>query len=336
MVALLWAEGYPEAAIQLEHLWNDLAQAHSFDLRCAYPITFFSQAADGELFQQICGAHSHVLPHESYTSLTGEDERLRAITLLQQKAQALENEIEVRKKRDQELREAIATRDEFLSVAAHELKTPVTSLRAFAQLLLRDARRKREISPERLEFALNAIELQTSKLSQLVSRLLDTAQIEAGKLRIEPVRTDLVGLVYSAFAQQQGDADHEFVFEGPEYLEALVDPVRFEQAITNLLDNAFKFSPQGGTVTVELGQDADAGISLSVTDSGLGIPLDEREAVFQRFHQAQGERHLTGMGLGLYIARQIVELHGGSIRIEEPARGGTCFVVALPPSASVA
>ena len=236
------------------------------------------------------------------------------------------------RERNQELREAVATRDVFLSVAAHELKSPVTSLRGFAQLLLRDARRQRAIAPERLASALDVIELQTRKLTHLVARLLDTAQIEAGKLRIEPVRTDLVALVHAALAPHHGDVDHTFVFEGPAQLAAVVDPVRFEQGITNLLDNAVKFSPHGGRVTVGLEQGADGGIRLSVTDQGVGIPPDQHEAVFERFHQAHGAHHLSG--LGLHITREIVALHGGGVRIEELAHPGSRFVVALPPSCS--
>ncbi|MDB5076108.1 MAG: hybrid sensor histidine kinase/response regulator, partial [Chloroflexi bacterium] len=230
------------------------------------------------------------------------------------------------------LREAVANRDEFLSVAAHELKTPVTSLRGFAQLLLRDTRRKREISSERLESALNAIELHTGKLNQLMERLLNSAQIEAGKLRIELLKTDLVALIHAAIEQQQGDAQQRVIFDGPEQCEAVVDPVRFEQVITNLLDNALKYSPEGGIVTIGLRQGKDCGVELSVTDHGVGIPLDQRAHIFDRFYQAHGERHLSGMGLGLYITREIVYLHGGNLRIEEPEHTGTRFVVTLPSS----
>jgi signal transduction histidine kinase len=106
--------------------------------------------------------------------------------------------------------------------------------------------------------------------------------------------------------------------------------VRFEQVITNLLDNAVKFSPEGGAVTVGL-EVLDGGrIRLSVTDEGIGIPLDRRESVFDRFHQGPDENHLSGMGLGLYIAREIIELHGGHIRVEEPEHAGTCFVLEFP------
>jgi signal transduction histidine kinase len=330
MVALLWAEGKREAALRLEHLWNDLAQTHAFSLRCAYPLRFFGRVGDAESIGAICAVHSGVIPAESYTALRDEEERLRAITLLQQKAQALETEIEERKKANQQLRAAAAARDGFLSMAAHELKTPITSLRGFAQLLLHDVRRKRQIAPDRLASALETIDRQTRKLNQLVARLLDTAQNEAGALRIEPVSTDLVALVHAAFAPYHDYAHHSFVFEGPAQLQIVVDPVRFEQVLTNLLDNAVKFSPDGGRVTVGLGQDDDGGIRLSVTDEGVGIPPEQREAVFERFHQAHGTQHLSGLGLGLYITREIVTLHGGRVWIEEPAHQGTRVVVALP------
>jgi signal transduction histidine kinase len=339
MVALLWADGKHDVAIQIEELWNGLAETHSFDLLCAYPMSLFSQSADGASFGRICETHSRVIPAESYTALPGEEARLRAITLLQQKAQALESEIEERKRieqvlreRNRELSEAVATRDEFLSVAAHELKTPITSLRGFAQILLRDLGQKRDISPERLQFALDTIERQTDKLNQLIARLLDTAQIEAGKLRIEPVRTDLAALVRSVIAQQESGENHRFVFEGPEQLEAVVDPLRFEQVVTNLLHNAVKFSPEGGVVTVALERGVDGGVRLCVTDEGVGVPPGQRERVFERFHQAHGAGHLSGLGLGLYITREIVALHGGLVWAEQPAHSGSRFVVALPPS----
>ena len=339
MVALLWADGKPDLAIQVEELWNGLARTHSFDLLCAYPMSLFPQSGDGEALGRICETHSRVVPAESYTSIAGDDERHRVITLLQQKAQALESEIEERKRieqalreRNRELREAVAARDEFLSVAAHELKTPITSLRGYAQLLLRDIARNRKVSPERLATALDTLELQTGKLNQLIARLLDTAQIEAGKLRIDPANTDLAALVRSTLAEQQPSTAHSFVYEGPDHLAACIDPVRFEQVITNLLHNAVKFSPEGGPIVVHLAQATDGGVQLSVTDPGVGIPPHQREAVFERFHQAHSDAHLSGMGLGLYITREIVALHGGHVRIEEPGHPGSRFVVTLPPT----
>src|SRR5581483_8433344 len=114
MVALLWAEGKAEAAIRLEQLWNELARVHSFHLHCAYPISYFQDARHAELIEKVCAEHSHVIPDESYTSLEGEDERLRTIALLQQKAQALANEIAERKRAQYELQLREAELTDFL------------------------------------------------------------------------------------------------------------------------------------------------------------------------------------------------------------------------------
>lgn len=348
LVALLAGQGNDEAAIRLEELWNELQRTHAFSLHCGYPMSTFDRELYQGILERICASHSRVTPAESFTSLVGADQRGSAIVRLQQKARALEAEIQARKRvermlhqqeealreRNRELSAALAARDEFLSVAAHELKTPVTSLRIFAQLLLRDARRGQWSAPERVERALKAIESQTGKMGQLVERLLDTTQIEAGRLRIDPVPIDLVPFVGAIVARQELSADHALIFEAPEHLEAVVDPIRFEQVVTNLLDNAVKFSPNGGPVTVELGRTEDGGVRLSVTDRGVGIPPDQRAAVFDRLHQAHGERHLSGLGLGLYVTREIVESHGGCVRIEESAQPGTRFVVELPPAAA--
>jgi signal transduction histidine kinase len=339
MVALLWADGRPEAAIRLEQLWNTLAQTHSFYLHCAYPMAFFSRGADGGPIEQVCAEHSHVVPAESYAALTNADHRLRSIALLQQKAHALEAEIEARRaaeaellQRNEELQEALIARDEFLSVAAHELKTPVTSLRLVAQTLLRHAGQGRELPMERVHTTLQTIDQQTAKLNHLMARLLDRAQIQAGKLRVEPVPTDVAALVRGVIAQRGNASGHPLVVEGPEHLGARIDPLRFEQVITNLLDNAIKFSPAGGTVTISVLVQDDGGVRLAVTDHGVGIPLDQRERIFERFHQAHDTQHLSGLGLGLFITHEIVAMHGGCVWVEEPEHPGARFVVALPPA----
>lgn len=233
------------------------------------------------------------------------------------------------------LRAAVAARERFLANAGHELKTPITSMRAYAQLLLRDLRRKGEIAPERLSTALEAIEAQTARLTQLATRLVDAVSLEGGRLQVEPVSTDLARLIRQTMAQHYHDDGHRFVFDGPEHLEAPVDPQRFEQVVTNLLNNAVKFSPGGGTVTVELCEECGQ-VRLTVSDQGIGIPSDQREHVFERFHQARPGDYLHGMGIGLYLTREIVNLHGGSVHIEGPEHGGTRVVVGLPKEPSAA
>jgi signal transduction histidine kinase len=167
-----------------------------------------------------------------------------------------------------------------------------------------------------------------------VAQLLDVSRIEGGKLVLECVITDLTSLVQGAALAAQDSTDrHTLVVQARSKVSALVDPLRLEQVLTNLLDNAIKYSPQGGPIEVELVQPSPGRVRLSVRDRGIGIPPEMREQIFNRFYQAHSDAHISGIGLGLYISRQIVELHGGELRAEFPDDGGTCFIVDLPTAA---
>jgi signal transduction histidine kinase len=300
-----------------------------------------------DLLGNVCANHSHVIPAESYTHLPTPDERLRAITLLQQKAAWLEAEIAERRRAEERLRMALASerearemaeaalrlREEFLSTAAHELKTPVTALLGHAQLVLRRMARQGETDREWVEKALQTLTGQAGKLSRLVTQLLDVSRLESGKLTLEMQQTDLAALVEQVVAGVRAwSKKHPIRLEAPPSLDAWIDPLRIEQILTNLLDNAFKYSPEGGPIDVVLCQPDRTFVELSVRDRGLGIPPEQRGQIFDRFYQAHGNEFRSGMGLGLYISRQIAELHGGEIRAEFPPDGGTCFVVGLPAS----
>ena len=234
-----------------------------------------------------------------------------------------------------EAQRAIRARDEFLSVAAHELKTPLTTMLGFAQMLLRYLTPDGQADQRIVQRALQAIEQQSERLSRLVTRLLDIARIEGGRLMMEPIVTDLVPLVEGVVDTMQATtAQHRLVVRTPTRLAALVDPLRIEQVLTNLIDNAIKFSPQGEPIDVELSVNSIGMVRLTVTDRGPGIPPEGRQRIFDRFYQARSGDLASGMGLGLYICRQIVEQHGGSISAEFPEEGGTRFVVTLPISAA--
>jgi signal transduction histidine kinase len=231
--------------------------------------------------------------------------------------------------------EALRMRDEFLSVAAHELKTPITSLWGMAQLMLRQLDKRGAVEPDRLQRALRMIDTQSRTLARLVEQLLDVSRIEAGKLALDRQPTDLGQLVRAVVAMAQVRAtEHRLRLRTPRApVRAAVDPLRLEQVVTNLLDNAIKYSPEGGEIEVELAAPEAAGVRLSVRDRGLGIPPERRRHIFDRFYQAHATSHQSGMGLGLYISRQIVELHGGRIEAEFPPDGGTRLVVRLPAAA---
>jgi signal transduction histidine kinase len=227
--------------------------------------------------------------------------------------------------------DALHMREEFLSIASHELKTPISALGGQAQLVLRRYARTAQLDPHQVTRALESIVGQAGKLSRLIAQLLDISRIEAAKLMIEPERTDLVGLVEEAAARARALTErHPITVQAPPRLEAEVDPLRLEQVLTNLLDNAVKYSPEGGPIEVGVASPHDGFAQISVTDHGLGIPPEKRGQIFERFYQAHTAAQRGGLGLGLYISHQIVEQHGGELAAEFPADGGTRFLVRLP------
>ena len=228
-----------------------------------------------------------------------------------------------------EAQEAIRFRDEFLSVAAHELKTPVTSLRGFAELTIRRLDTTGTVEPQRLRRALVEIDQQSDKLSRLVAQLLDISRIQGGRLQLEPELVDLAALIKGAVAVvQAGTTRHTITLLAPTPVPALLDPLRIEQVAVNLMVNAVKYSPAGGPIEVEVSAPSPDSVRLAVRDHGIGVPPADRERVFDRFVQAHAG--YGGMGLGLYISRHIVELHGGTIELQAPPDGGSYFVVTLP------
>jgi signal transduction histidine kinase len=230
-----------------------------------------------------------------------------------------------------EAQRATRLRDEFLSVAAHELKTPMTTLRGYAQWLIRPLKEGKEPDPGGLERGLRAIDAQSAKLVDLTAQLLDISRIEAGKLRLERKEIDLVELVRATLdAAQTTTGVHTLSLDAPQACHVWVDPLRFEQVMSNLIANAVKYSPDGGLVSLAIDTAGADEVHMVVRDQGLGIPIDRRENLFDRFYQAHGEGQFGGLGLGLYISRQIVELHGGRIWAEFPADGGSHFHISLP------
>ncbi|HEX5505194.1 MAG TPA: ATP-binding protein [Thermomicrobiales bacterium] len=227
--------------------------------------------------------------------------------------------------------EALAAREEFLSVAAHELKTPVTNVRGFTELALRQYRRERGADHERVQRALQALDRESGRLTHLVGQLLDVSRLEAEHLALDPVATDLAGLVRDVAAGAQlGTTAHTIRVASPDELVAVVDPLRIEQLLSNLLSNAIKYSPNGGPIDVELARPAPDSLRLSVRDRGIGVPAAQQARLFERYYRGRPGDRVAGLGLGLYISRQIATMHGGEIALESPEDGGSRFVVTLP------
>ncbi|WP_224371377.1 PAS domain-containing sensor histidine kinase [Hyalangium versicolor] len=232
------------------------------------------------------------------------------------------------------LKEALRMRDEFLSIASHELKTPLTSLKLQLHLMQRGLERgdPSASAPERVYKLVEQSNRQIARLGRLIDDMLDIARIQTGRLIIEPARMDAVELVRDVLTRlgpHLAEAGTPATMNAPERLEARWDPFRIEQVLTNLLTNAMRYGDHK-PITVTL-RSREGRILLSVQDQGLGISKESQERIFNRFERAISASDVSGLGLGLFISRQIVEAHGGSIWVESegPGRGAT-FLVDLP------
>jgi signal transduction histidine kinase len=330
MVALLADDGLFEAALALEAMWNRARQTRSFALLCGYAMSTFRGNTRAAALESACQEHSSVVPCESYSGLLSREERLREIAALQQKAASLELALAAEREARDQAEAALRTRDEFLSTASHELRTPITVVGVQAQVALRRFERTGELDAERAVSALRKIEVQTNKLGRLVQQLLDVRRLDSGTLVVEREPIDLADLVRQVASLSEALSDrHPISVSAPEELVAFVDPLRLEQVLMNLFDNAIKYSPDGGQIEVLLWREDSEHVCMNVRDHGPGIAAAKRGHIFDRFFQAEPETG-RGLGLGLYLCRTIVELHGGELTAEYPPDGGTCFRICLP------
>ena len=233
-----------------------------------------------------------------------------------------------------ELEQANKLKDQFLSMASHELKTPITSIRGQAQLALRRIAKQREVSSDisTAYTALEKIEQQTRRLDGLVEDLLDLSSIQAGKIPLQMSKCDLVEICRAVVEEQRLLSSRTISLEiPPETVKIRADANRLSQVITNLVSNALKYSPDDKPISVRLSQDDD-NITIAVEDEGSGIDREEQEHIFEPFYRASHARSSSknGMGLGLAICKDIVERHGGSIWCDSHPGKGSSFFVRLP------
>jgi two-component system, LuxR family, sensor kinase FixL len=227
-------------------------------------------------------------------------------------------------------REEVRERDEFLSIASHELRTPVTALQLQLQLLQRAAQRSLEELPKALEGKVDTLERQTRRIALLVNELLDVSRMRLGKLELRYEDLDLAEVGREAVAHL-GD---EIARSGSPLRVDLRsapgrwDRMRLEQVMTNLLVNAAKFG-KGRPIALAIAAD-ETHARIRVSDQGIGIPVEHQTRVFERFERAVPAQHFGGLGLGLYIVRQIVEAHGGAILVESTPGDGATFTVEIP------
>jgi signal transduction histidine kinase len=221
---------------------------------------------------------------------------------------------------------------EFMSIATHELKTPINVISGYAELMAE--RVYGDLSDKQGE-ALVAIREQTRVLTQLVNQLLDISRLEAGGLRLHVRAVSVVDLFrrversFEGLAQRRNIAfSVEIDPSAPATIDADAERLS-DQVLGNLISNALKFTPEGGRIAVRVWMDGDA-LQIEVEDTGTGIPPDKLPYIFDKFYQVGDQARSKGAGLGLAIAHEVVEAHGGTIRAESEVGGGTRFHIALP------
>jgi PAS domain S-box-containing protein len=230
---------------------------------------------------------------------------------------------------------AVRARDDFLSVASHELRGPLSALVLRLETLVRAVAPRHGggggTAPEQMHERLRAAARQADRLAQLVSELLDVSRITAGKLHLQPRPADLVAItndVIGRFKEEAAKAHSTIDLHAEAPVNGRWDPLRIEQVITNLVSNAVKFGA-GKPVDVTV-SGTNGSAQLVVRDRGIGIAPDDLQRIFHRFERAAAAKTYAGLGMGLYIVRQIVEAHGGQIRAESQPDAGAAFVVDLP------
>jgi len=277
----------------------------------------------GELFQ-VCKGGSIFWADSTVARVSDDEGRLQGFSVVTR-------DITDQVKLVEELRLALRSRDEFISMASHELRTPVTVLHLQLQTLRRVLDRMDEGKPGILLDRMQSLEHQTNRIALLVGELLDLSRMRLGRLELKLEVTDLAELAGETVERLRQQADRalsELSVRAEAAAPGYWDRLRVEQVITNLVVNAIKFG-EGRPIAVSVDADPECA-RLTVEDHGIGIAPEDQARVFDRFERAAPAENYGGLGLGLYIARQIVEAHGGTILVRSTPGGGATFTVELP------
>ena len=306
------------------------------------PIILLTAKADEQLRLQLLqsGAQDYILKPFTVAEVLA---RVRNLLTMKRAKQALQKDLasrtsdleelanEVTLRRTQ-LQKAISTRDEFLSVASHELRTPLSALKLQLQMTERQLRKQADSSPQNFTSAIELSLRQVSNLTHLVEQLLDVSRIRLERMKLdyskfnfaEEIRKTVAELTPSLAAVQ---CSVELDLE--ENIEGEWDAHRIDQIVTNLLSNACKYAP-GKPVKISVSKDAKGSVVLTVEDKGPGIVKEMHRRIFERFERGVNSQHVSGLGLGLFITKSLVEAHGGHVRVESEPGMGSKFIVEIP------
>jgi signal transduction histidine kinase len=338
MVDVLWRDGNRQAAIRLEELWNDLGRDHAFSLLCAYTMASFYSSADAASFDEVCRVHDHVIPGTSYPRLDGADDRGRAIGSLHQRERALEREIAARRELEAALRESLAREralreeaernvrfsDMFAGMLGHDLRNPLGTINMAAHYLARA-----KLGDKATRSATRII-TSAERMSRMIDQLLDFTRIRAaGGLELHRTRVDL-----GAIAERVKDeieagippCNIELTASGDTC--GMWDHDRLFQVLSNLVGNAVTHGVPGRPVQLEVDGREPSHVVAYVRNA-RAIDPEILPVIFDPFRGGKKRHNARGLGLGLFITRQIVLAHGGEIAVTSGEVGGTLVCVKL-------
>lgn len=356
MVNVLCCDGNMRAALRLEELWNEAAQVHEFALLCAYGIGTFPEQRDGARFDKVCDLHTHVMPAEGFSRLRDADDRLREISMLQQRARALESELRQRQAVEGALREMLESRtrveaelraslereqaalararasDDFkealMGILSRDLRQPLNTILTTARLMTLRGEQTHD-GHERLD----RLVASGVRMQRMLEQVLDLAR-DRWTSGIQVSRTparDLLPLVAKIVDEARlAHPGQRIELRSAGSCVASVDADRFEQVVAHLLSNAATHGDVTRTIDVGLVRQGWQ-VSLSVHNHGRAIAPDVMPLLFEPLRRpGKSEGRSAGLGVGLYISERIVHAHGGTLRVESSEGLGTLFEATFP------
>lgn len=237
-----------------------------------------------------------------------------------------------RKYARQKREEVQTAKDDLLSLASHQLRTPATVVKQYVGMLLQGY--AGDLTPRQLDMLDNAYNSNERQL-EIINQLLYVARLDAGRITLHPKRVDLGKLIHELVRElgaTVAERNQSLTFKSPKRpVTAEVDPHYIRMVFENLLSNAIKYTPEGGAITLEIKRTA-SGVKAMIRDTGVGIPEDVQSTIFDKFTRVENElsTDVNGSGVGLYLTRQIVELHGGTIEVASTPEAGSVFTVSIP------
>lgn len=216
-------------------------------------------------------------------------------------------------------------KNEFISIASHELKTPITAIKGYEQIL------KKYLTKDKIaQNYLSKMDHQINILTNVINDLLDVSKIQEGKLELQKSYFKIDNLIKDVKEEMQLTTDkHKIIVKGKTKSRILADEYRISQVLTNLISNAIKYSPNGGNIII-IFEEKDNLIIITIKDYGIGIPKKDLSKIFEKFYQTEKKNKQPGLGLGLYICKILIDMHGGKIWVESQKNKGSKFIFTLP------